>query len=330
MKVYRQPADSVVNYIVQVIDDAATGEALPPKISSASTELGRITRVAALAIKARVLVTAASPLFNGNNDFSGLKNNNGQVLFNPQADEQKWVRARNACKEAIDAAAAAGVKLYQFNSAIIEVNNFTKTELSIRNAVGEKWNSELIWGNTAGSIPTYWLQTYACPQLDPNNFNINLKAKLAPPMKIAEMFYTKNGVPVSEDKTWNHAGRFQLRTATALDSGIQEGYKTVGLHFDREPRFYADIAFDGAKWFMRNGSFNVQSKMDQYSGKKQSRIYSITGYYTKKIVNWNLVFDKTTLTVESYPWPVMRLSDLYLLYAEALNETGDAPARCNT
>ncbi len=323
MKVYRQPVDSVVNYIVKVMDEVAAEEALPAKITSASTELGRITKVAALAIKARALVTVASPLFNGNNDFAGMKNNNGQVLFNPQFDDQKWVRAAEACKAAIDAAASNGVKLYYFNSAVMQVDHFTQVELNIRNAVGEKWNSELIWGNTAGSIPTYWLQTYACPQLDPNNFNINLKAKLAPPMKIAEMFYTKNGVPITEDKTWNHAGRFQLRTATALDSGIQEGYKTVGLHFEREPRFYADLAFDGSTWFMRNGTFNVQSKMDQYSGKKQSRIYSITGYYTKKIVNWNLVFDKTNLTVESYPWPVVRLGDLYLLYAEALNETGN-------
>ncbi|WP_341843071.1 RagB/SusD family nutrient uptake outer membrane protein [Chitinophaga caseinilytica] len=324
MKVYRQPVDSVVNYIVQTLDDAAAGEALPMKITSVTTELGRVTKAAALAVKARVLVTAASPLFNGNNDFANFKNNNGQLLFNAQADDQKWVRAREACKAAIDMAAAAGLKLYYFNSAVVEVNNFTRTELNIRNAVGEKWNSELIWGNTSGGAPTYWLQTYACPQLDPNNFNIALKAKLAPPMKIAELFYTKNGVPITEDKTWDHANRFKLRTATTLDSGIQEGYKSVGLHFDREPRFYADIAFDGSKWYMRNGEFKVQSKSEQWAGKKQSRIYSITGYYTKKIVNWNLVFDKTSLTVESYPWPVIRLTDLYLLYAEALNETGDA------
>jgi hypothetical protein len=61
-------------------------------------------------------------------------------------------------------------------------------------------------------------------------------------------------------------------------------------------------------------------------GKKQSRLYSVTGYYTKKVVNWNLVFTATNLTVESYPWPVMRLSDLYLYYAEALNESGNSAA----
>ncbi|RFS21428.1 RagB/SusD family nutrient uptake outer membrane protein [Chitinophaga silvatica] len=326
VRVFRQPVDSVVNYISALLDEAAAGEnsGLPLRIASATSELGRITKVAALAIKARVLVTAASPLFNGNNDFAGMKNKNGQLLFNSKYDATKWERAKDACKKAIDLAHAAGLKLYTFNPSIIEVDHATQVEMNIRNSVCEKWNSELIWGLTTDAAPTYWLQTFACPQLDPNAFNINLKGKLAPPMKIAEMFYTKHGVPIDEDKNWDYANRFKLRNVTALDTGMQEGYKTVGLHFEREPRFYADIAFDGSTWFMKNGDYNIQSKLEQYSGKKQSRLFSITGYFTKKIVSWNLVFTKTSLQTESYPWPVMRLSDLYLLYAEALNESNSS------
>nr|WP_295870530.1 RagB/SusD family nutrient uptake outer membrane protein [uncultured Chitinophaga sp.] len=324
VKVFRQPVDTVVNYIAGLIDAVAGNEnsALPAKITSTTTELGRITRAAALAIKARVLVTAASPLFNGNSDFAGMKNKDGQPLFNPQYDAAKWEKARIACKQAIDVAQAAGSKLYYFNPAVGTVDPATKVEMNIRNAVCEKWNSELIWGQTSGGTPTFWLQTYACPQLDPNVFNLNLKGKLAPPLKIAELFYTRNGVPVEEDRTWNYAARYQLRTATVKDTGIQEGYRTIGLHFEREPRFYADMAFDGSTWFMKNGNYNIQSKLEQHSGKKQSRLYSVTGYYTKKIVNWNLVYNNTSLEVESYPWPIMRLGDLYLLYAEAANETG--------
>lgn len=324
VRIFRQPVDSVVNYIANLLDEAAAGEntGLPLSITSSTIELGRVTKVAALAIKARVLVTAASPLFNGNNDFSGMKNKNGQVLFNPQYDATKWIRAKDACKKAIDLANAAGVRLYHFTSPLTAVDHATQIEMNIRNAVCEKWNSELIFGLTSDGDPTYWLQTFACPQLDPEEFNLNLKGKLAPPLKIAEMFYTKNGVPIEEDKTWDYGNRYKLRMVTAKDTGMQEGYKTVGLHFEREPRFYADLAFDGSKWFMKNENYNIQSKADQYSGKKQIRLYSVTGYYTKKVVSWNLNFTATSLKTESYPWPVMRLSDLYLLYAEALNETG--------
>lgn len=326
VKVYRQPVDSVVHYIANLLDESTAGEdnnGLPLVITSSSTEMGRVTKVAALAIKARLLVTAASPLFNGNNDFTGMNGKDGTPLFNSQYDAGKWTKAAEACKAAIDAAARAGIKLYYFNPGLSVVDDFTKVEMNIRNAVCEKWNSELIWGLTSEGNPTYWLQLYAIPQLVADPINLSLKGKLAPPLKMAEMFYTSNGVPIDEDKTWDYAHRYDLRTVTNTDSGMQNGYQTIGLHFNRERRFYADMAFDGSTWFMKNGNYNIQSKLEQYTGKKQSRLYSVTGYYTKKVVNWNLVYTGTSVTVEAYPWPVMRLADLYLLYAEALNETGD-------
>lgn len=331
VKVKRQSVDSVVNYISNLLTEAAGDgvNGLPDKITSLATELGRITRPAALAIKARLLVTAASPLFNGNTDYNNFKNSDGSALFNPTYDEGKWAKAAEACREAIQVAEAAGIKLYHFVPGTFDVDDDTKTEMSIRNAVCEKWNSELIWGSTSYGNPTNAVQLYACPQLQTTYVNLSLKGQLAPTMKMAELFYTKNGVPITEDKTWDYAHRFDLRATTDADKGLQANYQTVGLHFDREPRFYADIAFDGAKWFMADGNHDIQSKLEQPAGKKQSRLYSITGYYAKKLVNWNLVETTSGITLESYPWPVMRLSDLYLLYAEASNETGDRTTALN-
>ncbi|SDD72788.1 RagB/SusD family nutrient uptake outer membrane protein [Niabella drilacis] len=328
VKVFRQPVDSVVSYISNLLDEAAAGEGtgLPDKITSLSTELGRVTKPAALAIKARLLVTAASPLFNGNPDFSSLKNKDGKALFNPVYDGTKWQRAAAACKAAIDAAEAAGAGLYQFIPGGLQVaDSATKIEMSIRNAVCEKWNKELIFGLTAS---TRYLQMTACPNLfAAPQFDNGLRGQLAPTLKMAELFYTKNGVPINEDKTWDYENRFVLKTITARDSAMQNGYQTVGLHFEREPRFYADMAFDGSKMYMQSNQkppVNIQSKLEQVSGKKQNLYYSISGYYTKKLINWNLVVGPNGgTTTESYPWPVMRLGDLYLLYAEALNESGD-------
>lgn len=327
VKVYRQPVDSVVNYIANLIDEASFGNAnvgLPAKINNRFTELGRVTKVAALSIKARLLVTAASPLFNGNTDYANLKNNDGTALFNPVYDERKWLRAAEACKKAIDMALESDVALYRFVPKAGTVDEDTQIEMNIRNAVCEKWNKELIWGSTSDGTPTYWIQLFACPQLDPNEISRELKGKYAPTLKMAELFYSKNGVPIEEDNDWDYANRYELKTVGAQDKGMQEGYQTVGLHFGREPRFYSDIAFDGSKWRMANKVYDIKSKSGEHSGKKQSRMYSITGYYTKKLVNWNLVATKTSTTVESYPWPIMRLADLYLLYAEALNESGNS------
>jgi len=336
VKVSRQPVDSVVNYIARLYDEASEGadfEGLPIRILNQTDEMGRVTKVAALSMKARLLVTAASPLFNGNTDYINLKNKDGKALFNPNFEASKWQRAEEACRIAVQAAENAGATLfYQQPGSIVGENAAVLTEMSIRNAICQKWNSELIWGSTTSPSnyagrPTYWIQLFACPQLDPLVTNTELKGQLAPTFKMVELFYTKNGVPIEEDKTWDYANRYQVKTATAQDSYLQTGYKTAALHFDREPRFYADVAFDGAKWFMRSNTsaqapYNIQAKALQASGKKNTRLYSITGYYTKKLVNWTLAYSSTSLSVESYPWPVMRLADLYLLYAEALNENG--------
>src|SRR6187402_2475871 len=50
----------------------------------------------------------------------------------------------------------------------------------------------------------------------------------------------------------------------------------------------------------------------------QSSPVPIAGFYMKKTVNWHM--DWNSLIYPPYPYPEMRLADLYLLYAEALNE----------
>ena len=110
VKVYRDPVDDVVKYIVELIDEAAAD--LPQILFSETTELGRITAPIALAIKARVLVTAASPLFNGNQDYASVRDNRGTQLFPGTMEISKWEKAAAAAKEAIDAAHLANFQLY--------------------------------------------------------------------------------------------------------------------------------------------------------------------------------------------------------------------------
>lgn len=320
VKIARQPVDSVVNYIVHLLDSSA--KLLPATIQARTTELGRVTAPIARSVKARVLVTAASPLFNGNGDYTGFKNTDGTALFNTTFDKQKWVRAAAACKEAIDACHAAGIVLYKFDDPIANLSDPMKVEMSIRNAVCEKWNEELIWGSSNSRTDKY-MQRLACPKLDPARLgNQDPLGQLAPTMKIAEQFYSKNGVPIEEDKTYDYANRYAIRTVSTDDGEkMQVGYQTAGLHFDREPRFYADIAFDGSKWYMQNGTWNINARWGMNQSQKNVFGYSVTGYFTKKIVSWKFVINEGQSTsTEDYPFPLFRLADLYLLYAEALNE----------
>jgi hypothetical protein len=125
-----------------------------------------------------------------------------------------------------------------------------------------------------------------------------------------------------------------LVTVPAEDRfNLKQGYTTAYLNVDREPRFYADLAFDGSIWYGQ-GFFedNPPSNLLYVASKKGQAVreyhigqFSATGYWPKKLVNYQNVIGRTSYKVKRYPWPVMRLADLYLLYAEAKNEADDAP-----
>src|SRR5699024_7076126 len=146
VKVYRQPVDSCFHYIVNLIDTAIVD--LPDKINLRISELGRITKPIALAMKARILMNAASPLFNGNANYANMVDNKGRHLFNATDDPEKWEKAKEACKQAIEASLTTGHQLYHFSpqSSTYNVNDTLRTQMSIRNAICERWNSEIIWG----------------------------------------------------------------------------------------------------------------------------------------------------------------------------------------
>ncbi|MFD2744228.1 MULTISPECIES: RagB/SusD family nutrient uptake outer membrane protein [Sphingobacterium] len=319
VRVFRRPVDEVTDYIISLIDAAAPQ--LPDIIQNRASELGHITKPIALAIKARILVTMASPLYNGNRDYASLTNKDGTKLFAEQESDAKWTRALQACEEAIAACDVANIKLFKFNSNLVDINERLRQEMDLRNSIAEPWNEEVIWGFTNGTGSG--IQWQAMPRLNPAySSNETTTGQLAPTLKIVENFYTRRGLPINQDRTWDYNGRYDLKTADIEEQDyLQQGYTTVALHMQREPRFYASLAFDGSLWYMQNGTWTVQAKAGQAQSRKSAFGYSITGYFPKKLVNWKFVIQAgQAISVEQYPWPVIRLADLYLLHAEAANE----------
>jgi len=341
VKVFREPVDEAVDYIVELLDEALP--ALPYMIVDRFNEEGRITQPIAASLKAKVLVTAASALFNGNTEYKDYIDSRNVQLFNQTYDVKKWERAAKACEEAIAYCKEAGLDLYHFKD---HMSNYvmvpqTQTRLDIRCAVTDKWNSEIIWGNSQ-SWAQVDFQRKCMPMLTNQikHLGISPKGLVAPPIKMAELFYTKNGVPIKEDTEWDYLGRFDLRKAVAAEKyDIRSGYTTVELHFDREQRFYANLGFDGGCWFgnavVANANVNsedmfyVQAKWGQYAAQWMAGNYSETGYVVKKLVDFRGSVDATgRFTSNDYAWPEMRLADLYLLYAEALNEAYGPSDEC--
>jgi hypothetical protein len=333
VRVVREPVDACFDYIVRLIDDAAP--ALPPDITNKTEELGRITQAIALSVKAKVLVTAASSLFNGNTQQATLHNHGDDApLFNQTYMPEKWTAALDACEKAIQACDEAGIKLYEYpGHARYDLTDTIMTQMSLRNAFNEKWNEEIIWANTQSSIETVNAAA-AFTTIDPSiRQQSDVRGVYGVPLKMVEMFYSHNGVPIEEDHTlpWRYDQRYNLRTAATPENlYVKTGEVTVNMHFEREPRFYAWIGFDEGIWYGHGkyddtgDLFYTDFKMGGLGGNGMIGAGPVTAYLPKKYIHFeNHQITGTNYSIVWAPWPLFRLSDLYLLYAEALNEAAN-------
>ncbi len=323
VKVYRDPIDDCFDYCYELIDEAA---AFLPVRELSRDEWGRITRPIAATLKAKIAVYAASPLFNGNKDMQTLVDNRGIRLFPDQTDEQinqKWVYAVQACKEAINLCHEASKKLYYYSGSLRTSPQILK-ELDLRELLGDDWNDEDIWMNTQSG-------SYDSVAQRQNYTFVNIAYDLYPdfvargdyvyvPMKIADQFYTKHGLPVENDKERANVTPETLRQVSAEERWwMKEGYTTAEFNFDREPRFYAYLGFDGSLWFGPNKNDVSPEEIPYVSRGRNLRARS--GYHCKKLTSWEFrISGPTSASTNLYQWPLLRLADLYLLYAEAINE----------
>lgn len=324
----QQTVDSCFNYVIKTLDEAIAD--LPPAIQNAAAEAGRITSTIALAVKAEVLTTQASPLFNGNPDYASFKNKDGQLLFSQTADPAKWQKAADACKAAIDAAVAIGAKPYELRvqGNIVSMSDQTRQLLTLQGAFVDGWNPEQVWTLN----PYFGWQYMAMPRVTPeaaaNVFAVY--SNFSVPLAESELFYSKNGVPINEDKNWDYAGRYQLKTGDeAHRYYIKQDYTTVKGNFEREPRYYSSVSFDGATWFgsgnTNDNNPNYVNAVNGYASPPDRLRYNATGYWAKKLVHYQSVPGQNTVW-QSYPWTFIRLSGLWLLYAECLNEVAGPTA----
>ena len=339
--VYRASIDEVVTYLTELLDEVIVADNLPGLINYVYTEQGRITMPIAKALKAKILMLSASPIFNGNTDFSSLIDNQGNSLVNQSYDPQKWVLAKDALLDAIESAEANGHSLFQFNQQLPIIGGISDQitqELSLRAAITEPFNSEIIWAFSADW--TGELQQWCQPRWTADHSALfgYTKKSHAPTLNMVETFYTRNGVPIDEDISWEYGNRFDVVQTPILDADnenyhefyIEDDYATAKLHTFREPRFYSTLGFDGGKWFSletENINFipHLNAKAGAPSGKQGFEIYSITGYFAKKLVHYENIISLEGSTIQGYSFPIIRLSDLYLMYAEASNETKAAP-----
>jgi hypothetical protein len=323
----RKTVDECFRYVVETIDAAITD--LPERIIG-NNDIGRIDQVIAKSIKAKALLYSASPLFNGNTSLYGsFVNANGEHFFNQNNDDSKWGLAAAAAKEALDAAVAQGATMYYYTETapLFDTNNFqfklVRDQYNNRFAITDPWNSELIWGNSSPvTNGQYWQIQSPAMMKDPTSSSVEASWQwLSPSLRMVETYYTKNGLPINEDLSFEYADRYNITTIGFNQRFYaQFANRTAKLNLNREPRFYASLGFDRGINRTWGSIWNLKMREGEAHGRvANTGDYLVTGYALKKLVHQDSEGDAYNKTI-TYPWPMMRLSELYLNYAEALNE----------
>lgn len=299
----RQPLQECIDFVVSECEKAAT--TLPLKIS-ANNEYGRITKAAALALKARVLLYAASPLWNGNSDYAAFKDNEGVALFPVSFDNEKWQRAYQAAKECIDQTEAGGYQIYRQDN--------TDPVKACQDLFLVDNNSEIFLARNSGLTLIYERVVYP---LSRGGF-----ASYCPVQEIVDDYAMANGERPILGYNADHtpvinpaSGYTETGFAAAADP---KGYYTAGtskMYVNREPRFYAHINHSGSLWQNQP----VELWRTGVDGRNQGgQNFCTTGYLIKKFADPNVVV--STNTRVNTTWVFFRLGEQYLNYAEALNE----------
>jgi hypothetical protein len=305
------PFDEVINWIDAELLDLSTK--LPASYTN-NSKFGRATSIACLAVRARMLLFAASPLVNGNPDYADFKNKKGEQLFSATYDAGKWNRATEACKLLIDKADEAGHKLYYEYNDDSSIDPF----LSYQNMMFRKvtdGNKEILFARP--DCDTWNYDKHAQPRGTGGNGGLGITQSLV------DAFFMENGLPIDApgsgyvEKGFSAAAEERnTKWSEVQVAGRVTMAGTYNMYCNREPRFYISVLYNRA-WHRREGR-TTRFLIDEWDG-GPTHDAPQNGYLLRKKVHPD--HDSRNGTNPYRPGILFRLGEAYLNYAEALNES---------
>jgi hypothetical protein len=342
----RSKVEDCFNFIINLMN-----EAIPDLKERASlTDLGQVDRVAATAIKARVMLFRASPFFNGNKQYyEDFLDHNDEPFFPLEEKPEKWQEALTAVNEAITLCETNELGLYEYDKITfpydredIALNgDVMKTLYDLRMVVADPWNKELIWGRTYVESRTDLLSHTSNIRLPPNKYgegvtnnSVLAEQYMCASYKMLERYYTKNGLPLDDDITFDPYTQLEIVTTPGIEDPeyqplrglLQPGVEIPKLYMDRELRFYANLGITGGYW--RSHAVRIFTLMfygsDGGFDPGFTNNFFATGIGVQKLVHPESKAGLWQRNVK-FPYPIIRMADLYLMKAEILNEIKNNP-----
>jgi len=267
-KTQRCTAAAYVDSIVGLLDKAAA--VLPWSVAAADD--GRITKATAMALKVRVLLFAASPLFNDAAPYLAGEAADKKYVWYGNYDKARWQRALDAGMDFINQQSQNGI--YQ----LVKTGN---PRADFQAAYFNRGNNEIL-------ISSRWFVTHTDNYFANGQFEQGVAAST---LNLVDMFPMADGTDFSWDNPDHAANPF-------FKNGIPV----------RDTRLYETVVIND----------------DQYAGRKAQcyvggidyiKFARFDGFLCRKFRQ-----DMVTNMGKYFEYPLIRLPEVYLSIAEALNE----------
>ena len=349
LSVPRNTYEECADYIASEMAQAARELPLKRELLSAA----RPTRGAALSIRAKVLLYAASPLMNGKGGAYAqeLVDDKGNPLLSTTYDEEKWARAAAAAKDVMDLgvyklhvayARPKGTPGYPATLPPFNDGNFSEKKWpegykdidpfesyrSVFNGeLGSIENPELIFTRGQNQLNQTGINHMVLHQLPNKAQGMNRSCMT---QKQCDAYYMNDGsdVPGKDREIGRGDGSSRLTGFVSSDDVRNGRYRPlvagVSLQYaDREPRFYASVGYNGAVWGLANasrpenrGPYTCWYYRGGNEGKTNSSNWQLTGIGIMKFVRPNDTNDD--FDIDAVSSHVTKKPDIALRYADIL------------
>ena len=334
--------DKAIELLCFEVDDKDLG-------LSIDSNKGRATKGAAMALKTRVLLYRASPLYNGQNGsgiYSGFQNSRGEKLF-PEYDASKWNDVAKAAEDLL------ALGRYTLATSSAGGTPIEKAAANYQCTWFQNWNinKEIIWG--------WWYRAWGDESLG-QGCDVAYAAPAGGKIALEGYSLTSPSLKLVDAYPMWETGRYPVlgyeKTDDLLDLSRpqidpQSGYKSNGwtdnyqqpVDVDpswatpfkahnstvgRDARYYANFVPNGFWWPSSTTKGGGPTKFTCFNSSTATSPYSETGACNRVGYVWRRLYKAGNPLKDHdsdyksmrYVYPAFRLAEVYLTYAEALNE----------
>lgn len=316
----RATVEETVDFMVGLLDEAIPY--LPWTYAETDpNEVGHWTSAGAMALKCRILQYAASPLFNSQQGFYGGSSEAEQkhLVWYGDYQQERWSRLRKACEEFVNALNSNGYY------ALVEAEGTEpgNYRLAFRNAYFYQGSTEILHSvRVTNTNRDTQYNFYSWVSLGRSSYWCT--------EEYMEMFPWKDGTPFNWKKD-SLAGKFDKMFLEGDSDVTKKNLGLQNLRLTRDPRLYESMAVNGLPrnldWSTGNMSGDAYEVWEggTDAGTNPST-HAATSKWGTSLLNMKFSLgDGNVLDYRQHQlqWPTLRLSDVYLMYAEALVQDGE-------